>query len=222
MNHPNESELLLHFYGENDDRQREEIVEHLSECKECAGRISDWTNVSDHLNKWDTPVNEYRANQSKRTFLSKEPMYRANWLVQQRKFGTMLAGLAAMIIVGFVVGRLTGTSLERDDVESMINERINDDAKAEAIQDAFESHFQQRESSIRELIKKQQDLVAQTNDGRISTEQVEELQQILEQITAEQYQLRSDLQTLAINAESKINENRLDLNQLIRQTSLKP
>ena len=222
MNHPNESELLLHFYGENDERQREELVEHLNECKACASRISEWTIVSDHLDQWDTPLNGNRSGQRNQTVVSVESMNRANWFVHQMKFGTMLAGLAAMIIFGFVVGRLTGTSLGRDDVESMINTRISNYAKAGAIQDAFESHFQKRESSIRELIKKQQDLVAQTNDGRISTEQIEQLRHILEQISAEQYQLRSDLQTLAINAESKINENRLDLNQLIRQTSLKP
>ena len=222
MNHPKEEDLLLYFYGECDQQARSQVKQHINHCHECSQRLADWGAASEQLDQWELPINgvSHSKVQGSVTSPGNKPQ------VAHRQGGPVNAmvviGIAAMIVIGFVIGRLTSPGLDRDDIGAMIDQRLIAFTDAKELHGAFEQQMERRDKSLKELIKKQQALIAQANKGGLSNEQAKELQGVLGQIVIQQSQLRDDLETLAINAETKINENRSNLNELIRRTSLEP
>jgi hypothetical protein len=229
MNHPKDSDLLLYVYDEFADvaraeQTRREIERHLLQCDRCAQRIDGWNAVSATLDQWEVPTPIASASDAARStrpinhFVS-----RPNPIARQSPIYWMV-GIASMIVLGFAIGRWTNPALDRQTVEAMIDERMTE-FRAIDQKPLSEIEIQRRDAAINNLICQQLQAL-QANAGQTDMTQAElfqkhikQFQRTLQQIADAQFQLREDLQTLAINADSKIKENRSDLNALIRMAS---
>jgi hypothetical protein len=110
MNHPNEQDLVLYFYG--DAPQTAALERHLAECEECA---AEFAQLRATLSAIDYPVPERAADYEAQLWSTLRPRLehseaprRSAWaaVLQPRRWA-IAGALAAIIVVAFIAGRVT-------------------------------------------------------------------------------------------------------------------
>jgi hypothetical protein len=110
MNHPNEQDLVLYFYG--DAPKTAALERHLAECKECA---AEFAQLRATLSAIDYPVPERAADYEAQLWSTLRPRIEQSEAPQRSAWATVLqprrwaiaGALAAIIVVAFIAGRVT-------------------------------------------------------------------------------------------------------------------
>jgi anti-sigma factor RsiW len=91
MTHPDEGAWMSFLYSESPDEVRRDLESHLATCSRCAAQVETWRASMTELDAWKIPVRRRRAER----------------VAPALKWA---AAAAAVLIIGFLVGRNTSSS----------------------------------------------------------------------------------------------------------------
>ena len=222
MKHLSEREILELIYNESDDRC-DTAAQHLSACRKCSDRVSELRQVMGCLEAFQLPA---------RDFQSVPPDVRAS-LAETENGAAMLAnaeterwtakGVIAKVLAASIVFFIGGIGFALGGHFQSRNHTAAIDAKLKEIKnDRSDLSFRQSmQSSLQRL---EEALAASApNDDK---QRIQELEQRLAGLLDNQFLLRSELQALALNAESELSRTNRNialtvekLDRLMRYTS---
>lgn len=135
MKHPASDELMSYLYDELEREPRREIEQHLGQCDPCRAQVAQWRATARQLDAYA---------------VARTRPLRAAWQPLTR-WAVAAATAAAVLLVGFTIGRLTGVSpTELTAMKRDIERRATSVAQAEAQQQLQElvADFGQRLAAI--------------------------------------------------------------------------
>jgi anti-sigma factor ChrR (cupin superfamily) len=98
MKHPNEQELMAYLYGESSPAGRAGLTEHLSQCAECAARMTEWRATRTSLDGWQLE-----------SWASKPRALRSR-IPRVQPALTWAAAAAIVLAAGFGLGRMASAA----------------------------------------------------------------------------------------------------------------
>jgi hypothetical protein len=98
MKHPNEQEWMSYLYDESSPAERAGFTEHLSQCAECAARMTDWQATRKSLDSWQLEPRGTGARALRPRFPRLQPAF------------TWAAAAAIVLALGFGLGRIASAA----------------------------------------------------------------------------------------------------------------
>lgn len=174
MNHPNREEMMSYLYDELEAEPRRATERHLDQCAPCRARLAEWRRTAQHLDAFAI---------SPRTA---QPAW------QPRKH-LAVAALAAVLVVGFLLGRMGGVS--RAELEA-----VKRDSETQAVAVGRAEAQRQLQQFASDMGKRLDDLEAQQSRDYAS--------------------LRKELETVAVFTEAGFRQTENRIVQLADTSSI--
>jgi hypothetical protein len=192
MNHPKREEWVPYLFGEAKSEVRQELQQHLQNCRDCRSEIENWKRSLRRLDAWQLPEAVRRREAFAPTF---------RWAV------------AAMVVLvlglGFALGRLTSTGGDAAKLREAIEPQIRQELRAEfaqLLQQELANAAAATMAASGERTKNWLAQYARSVDARIEAERTERIADCLS--------LKRDVDTIAVNADAGLRTTEHRLAQL--------
>ena len=214
MNHLSDEQLVSFLYEEAEE-QRNEIQGHLDACCECRARLESLQSTQTHLDRWKVPepsagVDSHHIVES----LAGQTELRSrngSWINGFR----IHPALAASLLVLFAsAGFLGGAVYQGNSMTARV------DSQLEAFQASWserqKSGLEQQERQLESRLVAFRESLEKWEINQLSQNQqvFAELLEQFDELASQHQRLRSDLQTLAVNADSEFNLAHQDIRKL--------
>lgn len=232
MKHPDDSQWLDYLYGEASPAERFTLAAHLDQCAECASRVRRWESTRGTLDTWTLPAATPPTTAAPVTPGGLTPPIRPiatdtptapDLIVLPRSRWLPWAAAAAFALGAFTLGRLSAPP--SPDVE-MLRAEIRASVASQLDQLTRNQTTNTAPANAANTVSQEQfvQLVEALRSARVEDREtlLSRLQQIEQQRAADYASLRHDLETVAWQAESRLESTQARLGELARSTPVQP
>lgn len=191
MNHPSREEWMSWLYGETSPAERERLDAHLQSCANCQADVQAWRASLKELDTWAVPAPR------------PAPVSLARYLKW---------GIAAMLLIGLGFGLARATTPGTDRLRAELKQELRADLE-KMTTDKAAAAVQENRRALESFIKT---YTAAREEDR--TNIVAILEQMETQRVSDYANLRKDLETVAVTAESKLYLTQQQIGQLANNT----
>lgn len=192
--HPTSEQWADFLYGEAPPAAAAELQRHLDQCPACQSQIQDWRRTTRMLDSWKIPGARPKAS-------LREPTLR--WAI----------AALLLLCVGLAAGRLSNPRLDPDQVRAQLVPALRQELRQDfesTLQTAMKEADHRADLRLQQLVQAWSTARAEDQNAVLALYQKAERQR-----KADVASLRRDLETVAINADARLDTTQRSLGQLL-------
>jgi len=191
--HPEEADWMDFLYGEVAPTRKRELLAHLKECHVCSGNVDQWRESMQALDQFQLPP---------------PPRAGRSWIPALR----LAAAAVFVLVIGFAIGRRSSPSAEIADLRNSVAQ-LALMVQTQGTTSYSNSLFAATTAANEETLRLLGDYSRAQDEKLIADRQA--LAVALQTFEARLAQVRSELETVAVNTQTGFQETHHNMSQLV-------
>lgn len=232
--HPTSSDWMQFVYNDVSIEQKSELEAHLDQCSSCRSDVDRWRAAMSQLDQWSLATAQADPMSARHATMHINSLPSSGRLVFRPQRATLFAASTACVLLAFLAGRsltsagVVDTVALRADLKRELVREIRADlavslrGEIEPLLKAQLASLKPDASSLLPLIETESSRIAAATVASWAQQDSAAragMQQMLAGVLENQLSLRSDLETLAMQAEAQILRTRRELLRLAATTA---